>query len=192
MTILVLGLLIFLGVHSVRIMAAPWRAATIARVGESGWKGLYSLASASGLVLIVWGYGLARGHTVLLWTPPTGTRHVTALLTVLAFVLIAAAYVPGNRIKAAVGHPMVLGVLIWALAHLLAKGSLAAVVMFGAFLIWAALDFVSARRRERVAAPRYAGGTLARDAIVVIVGFGGWALFAFMLHGWLIGVRPFG
>jgi uncharacterized membrane protein len=192
MTILILGLLIFLGVHSVRIVAESWRAATIARVGENGWKGLYSLASIVGLVLIVWGYGLTRGHTTLLWTPPTGTRHVAALLTVVAFVLIVAAYVPGNRIKAAVGHPMVLGVLIWALAHLLANGSLAAVVLFGAFLIWAALDFVSARRRERVAVTRYAGGTLARDAIVVIVGLGGWALFAFALHGWLIGVRPFG
>jgi uncharacterized membrane protein len=192
MTILVLGLLIFLGVHSVRIVAESWRAATIARVGENGWKGLYSLASIVGLVLIVWGYGLTRGHPALLWTPPTGMRHVAALLTVVAFVLIAAAYVPGNRIKAAVGHPMVLGVLIWALAHLLANGRLAAVVLFGAFLAWAAVDFVSARRREPVAAPRYAGGTLARDVIVVLVGLGGWALFAFALHGWLIGVRPFG
>ena len=91
MTVLILGLLIFLGAHSVRIVAEPWRAAQIARVGPMGWKGLYSLASAVGLALIVWGYGMARGQPVVLWTPPIWARHVTASLTVLAFVLLAAA-----------------------------------------------------------------------------------------------------
>lgn len=192
MTVLILGLLIFLGVHSVRIVAAPWRAAQIARVGPGGWKGLYALASAVGLVLIVWGYGLARAHPLALWTPPTAARHLAALLTALAFVLLAAAYVPGNRIKAAVGHPMVLGVQVWALAHLFANGSLAAVVLFGAFLVWALADFAAARRRDRLAGTHNPAGTPARDVVVVGVGLVSWALFAFLLHGWLIGVRPFG
>jgi len=192
MTVLILGLLIFLGAHSVRIVAEPWRAAQIARVGPMGWKGLYSLASAVGLALIVWGYGMARGQPVVLWTPPIWARHVTASLTVLAFVLLAAAYVPANRIKTVVGHPMLMGVLLWALAHLLANGTLAAVILFGAFLIWAAVDFASARRRDRVSGTHYPVGTPARDAVVVVVGLASWALFAFVLHGWLIGVRPFG
>ncbi len=192
MTILIMGLIIFLGVHSVRIVAGAGRAALIARIGQHRWKALYSLASAVGLVLIVWGYGLARVHTELLWAPPRWTRDAAALLTAAAFILIAAAYVPGNRIKAAVGHPMVAGILIWSIAHLLANGSLTAVVLFGAFMVWAMLDFVSSRRRDRTAGTRYANGTPVRDAVAVIVGLGGWLLFAFVLHGWLIGVRPFG
>ncbi|MFJ1258490.1 NnrU family protein [Cupriavidus sp. CuC1] len=191
MMVLLLGLLIFLTVHSVRIVAEPWRTAQIARVGPNGWKGLYSLASVVGLVLIVWGFGLARGHPVVLWTPPMWARHVTALLTVLAFVLIAAAYVPGNHIKAVLGHPMVIGVQIWALAHLLANGTLAAVVLFGAFLVWAVADFASARRRDRLAGTRYPAGTLARDAAAVVIGLASWTLFAFVLHGWLAGVPAY-
>ncbi len=191
MMVLLLGLLIFLTVHSVRIVAEPWRAAQIARVGPNGWKGLYSLASVVGLVLIVWGFGLARGHPVVLWTPPMWTHHVTALLTVPASVLIAAAYVPGNRIKAVLGHPMVIGVQIWALAHLLANGTLAAVVLFGAFLVWAVADFASARRRDRQAGTRHPAGTLARDAAVVVIGLASWILFAFVLHGWLAGVPAY-
>jgi uncharacterized membrane protein len=119
-------------------------------------------------------------------------RHLGALLTVPAFVLLAAAYVPGNRIKAAVGHPMVAGVKTWAFAHLLANGTLAAVVLFGAFLVWAVVDFASARRRDRAAGTRYPAGAVSRDAIVLVVGLAAWALFAFLLHGWLIGVSPFG
>jgi uncharacterized membrane protein len=189
--VLVLGLVIFLGVHSVRIVGDGWRAARIARLGELRWKGLYSLASAVGLVLVVWGYGVARGQPVVLWIPPPWTRDVAALLTVPAFVLLAAAYVPGNRIKASIGHPMLAGVKVWAFAHLLANGTLAAVVLFAAFLAWAMADFASARRHDRAAGTRYPAGTLARDAVVVVVGLVAWALFAFLLHGWLIGVRPF-
>ncbi|MBI3143932.1 MAG: NnrU family protein [Pseudogulbenkiania sp.] len=192
MTVLILGLLVFLGMHSVRIVAEPWRAAQIAHLGLTGWKGLFALVSVVGLVLIVWGYGLAREHPLVLWTPPPWTRHVAALLTVPAFVLLVAADVPGNRIKAAVGHPMLLGVQVWALAHLFANGTLEAVVLFGAFLLWALTDFVSARRRDRAAGTCYPAGTLARDALVVVVGLAAWALFAFLLHGWLIGVPPFG
>ena len=191
MTLLILGLILFLGTHSVRIVADDWRTARIAQLGENGWKGLYSLASALGLGLIVWGYGLARAEPVALWAPPGWTKHVAALLTLPAFVLIAAAYVPGNRIKAAVGHPMVAGVKVWAIAHLLSNGNLADVLLFGAFLAWAVLDFRSARQRDRAANLRHPAGTLARDGIVTAAGIGAWALFASVLHLWLIGVRPY-
>ena len=191
MIALILGLLMFLGVHSVRVVGDGWRAAQIARMGETLWKGLYSLAAAVGLALIIWGYHLAQAQPIVLWTPPSWMRHLGALLTVPAFVLLAAAYVPRNRIKAAVGHPMVAGVKLWAFAHLLVNGTLAAMLLFGAFLVWAVVDFTSARRRDRAAGTRYPAGTASRDAVVVVVGLVAWALFAFLLHGWLIGVRPF-
>jgi uncharacterized membrane protein len=192
MSALILGLIVFLGAHSVRIFAEDWRRARIARLGENRWKGLYSLVSALGLVLIVWGYGDARTAPVDLWSPPLWTRHLAALLTLPAFVLLAAAYVPRTRIRAAVGHPMVLGVKVWALAHLLSNGRLADLLLFGAFLGWSVLDYRAARARDRATAARPPAGTAGRDALAVVAGLVGWGAFAWWLHGWLIGVRPFG
>ena len=192
MSALILGLIVFLGAHSVRIFAEDWRRARIARLGENRWKGLYSLVSALGLALIVWGYGDARTAPVDLWSPPLWTRHLAALLTLPAFVLLAAAYVPRTRIRAAVGHPMVLGVKVWALAHLLSNGRLADLLLFGAFLAWSVLDYRAARARDRATAARPAAGTAGADALAVVAGLVGWGVFAWWLHGWLIGVRPFG
>jgi uncharacterized membrane protein len=192
MPVLILGLVVFLGAHSVRILADDWRTRQIARLGELKWKGLWSVVSAIGLVLTVYGYGLARTQPVMLWTPPVWARHLAGLLTLLAFVLLAAAYVRGNHLKARFGHPMVLAVKAWALAHLVANGTLNAVVLFGAFLVWAVADFAAARRRDRAMGTVYPAGALSRDAITVAAGLLGWAVFAFLLHGWWIGVRPFG
>lgn len=192
MTLLLLGLVLFLGVHSTRIVADGWRTATIARVGEMPWKGIYSLLSIAGFVLLVIGYGAARQSPVVLFAPPVWTRHLAALLTIPAFVLLVAAYVPGNAIKRAVGHPMVAGVKVWALAHLLANGTLADVLLFGTFLAWAVLCFIAARRRDRVAGTSYPAGPGSRTAITVVVGLAAWAVFAFALHRPLIGVAPFG
>lgn len=191
MLLLTLGLIVFLGAHSVRILAPDWRAARIARLGENRWKGIYSLVSALGLGLLIWGYGQSREVPVDLWYPPRWTVHVTALLTLPAFILLAAAYVPGNRIKAAVGHPMVAGVKIWALAHLISNGRLADVVLFGAFLAWAVVDFRSARQRDREAGVTYPAKGAARDGVAVAAGLAAWMLFAGFLHTWLIGVRPY-
>ena len=192
MLYLVLGLVLFLGVHSVRIVADGWRTQTMARVGEGAWKGLVSLASAAGLVLIVWGYGLARQQPVALWLPPVGMRHAAALLTLIAFILLVAAYVPRNAIKARLHHPMVLGVKVWALAHLIAHGNLADVVLFGACLVWAVLDFRAARQRDRAQATVYASGTAAGTVATLVVGAVAWAAFAFWAHAMLIGVAPLG
>jgi len=120
MGVLILGLVLFLGVHSVRIVANDWRTQVIAQRGEGAWKGLYSVLSVVGLVLVVWGYGLARQQPVVLWVPPVATRHIAALLTLVAFILLTAPYVPRNGIKARLHHPMVLGVKVWAFAHLTA------------------------------------------------------------------------
>lgn len=192
MTLLVIGLLVFLGVHSVRVFADGWRTRTIASWGEMRWKGLYTLASIVGLVLVVWGFGQARTQPVQLWSPPLGLRHLASLLTLAAFILIAAAYVPGNHLKARVGHPMVLGVKTWALAHLLANGNLAHVLLFGGFLAWSVLLFVASRRRDRLAGTVYPAGRAGATVATVVAGIIAWAAFAFWLHGLLIGIRPVG
>lgn len=192
MTLLVVGLVLFLGTHSVRIFADGFRSAQVARLGINGWKAIYSVVSIAGFVLLVYGYGLARESPTVVFVPPPWMRHVTALLTIPAFVLLAAAYVPGTRIKRAVGHPMVAGVKIWAFAHLLANGTLADVVLFGAFLAWAVFDYVAARRRDRAVGRIYPTGPVARDVIAVAIGLAAYVVFAFWLHAWWIGVRPFG
>ncbi len=192
MTWLILGLALFLGVHSVRIVADGWRAATLARVGEGVWKGLYALASLAGFALIVWGYDEARMAPVDLWFPPLWTRHLAALLTLPAFVLLVAAYVPGNHLKAALGHPMLAGTKLWALAHLASNGRLADLLLFGGFLVWSALCFRAARRRDRAAGLARPAASGARTALAIAAGVIAWAAFALYLHGALIGVRPFG
>jgi len=192
MTLLVLGLLIFLGVHSTRVFAEGWRSAQLARMGEKGWKGAYAVASLAGFVMLVWGYGLARQEPVPLWTPSVGMRHLASLLTLGSFVLIAAAHVPRNSLKARIGHPMVAGVKLWALAHLLANHTLADLLLFGGFLVWAVLCFRAARARDRAAGTTYPAGTLKGNLIAVGGGVAAWVVFALWLHGPLIGVRPFG
>ena len=189
---LVAGLVIFLGVHSTRMLADDWRSRTIERLGAKPWKAVYTLVSIAGLALLVWGYGVARQQPVQLWSPPVGLRHLAALLTWLAFVLLAAAEVPGNQIKARLHHPMLLGTKVWALAHLLANGTLAGAILFGSFLLWAVTMFASARRRDRREAVLYTPGTAVRTLITLAAGTLAWAVFAFWLHGLLIGIRPIG
>jgi uncharacterized membrane protein len=189
---LVAGLVVFLGVHSSRMLADGWRSRTIERLGAKPWKAVYALVSLAGLALLVLGYGVARQQPVQLWSPPVGLRHAAALLTWFAFVLLAAAYVPGNQIKARLHHPMLLGTKVWALAHLLANGTLAGAILFGSFLLWAVTMFASARRRDRREAVRYASGKASRTVITLAAGSVAWAAFAFWLHGLLIGIRPIG
>ena len=192
MSVLVLGLVIFLGAHSVRIFADPWRTRQIARLGEMGWKGAYSVVSAVGLALLMWGYGIARRDPVVLWTPPVWAPHLAALLTLIAFILFLAAYIPGNHFKAWVKHPMALSAALWAFAHLVANGTLNAVVLFAAFLVWGVLAYFAARRRDLALGAVYPAGTLGKDGIAVVGGAVAWVVFAFWLHGWWIGVRPLG
>lgn len=192
MIYLVLGLALFLGVHSSRMWAGDWRERTVQRLGAGPWKGLYSVVSLAGLALLIWGYGQARQMPVQLWNPPVGMRHLAALLTLMAFVFLAAAYVPGNQIKARLHHPMVLGVKTWALAHVLANGTLSGLVLFGSFLAWAVALFIASRRRDREAGVVYAPGRAGRTVLTVLVGALAWAAFAMWLHGLLIGIRPLG
>lgn len=191
MSLLVIGLVIFLGVHSVRIVADPWRSQVIARIGPGAWKLGYSLLSIAGFAAIVVGWGEARQSPQLLWAAPLWLRHAAALFTLAAFVLLAAAYVPRNAIKAAVGHPMIAGVKLWALVHLLVDGTVAGVLLFGSFLVWSIFDFVAARRRDRRDGVRPAPARAWATLITLAIGVAAWAVFAFWLHREWIGVAPF-
>ena len=192
MSILIIGLVIFLGMHSVRIFADGWRVQKLAQWGEGAWKGLYSVGSLVGFALIVWGYGLARQQPVVLWVPPVATRHIAATLMLFAMILLVAAYVPGNAIKSKLRHPMTLSVKTWALAHLLANGNVADVLLFGSFLVWAVACFIAARKRDRAAGTVYAAGKAVPTVVTVVVGLVAYGVFAMYLHKWLIGVPVFG
>ena len=193
MLVLVAGLVLFLGVHSVSIVAPGWRSAMLARVGERPWKGIYSAAAGIGLVLIVVGYGIARHSPVVLYTPPAGLRHLALLVMLPVFPLLFATYLPG-RIQSAAKHPTLLAVKFWAAAHLLANGTLADVLLFGGFLAWAVADRISVKRRPAkeahdvpAAPPRPAN-----DAIAVVAGLLVYALFLKGGHRWLTGVSLLG
>jgi uncharacterized membrane protein len=188
MGIFLVGLVLFLGVHSVAIVAPRWRDAQVARLGEGAWKGLYSGLAAIGLGTLIYGYGLARHAPIVLYTPPRALHDLALLLMVAFFPLLIAAYLPG-RIQRAAKHPMLLSVKVWATAHLLANGTLADVLLFGGFLAWAVLDRIAVKRRPA----RAIAGAPARpwnDAIVVVVGLALYAFFLLRGHRWLIGVSP--
>jgi uncharacterized membrane protein len=155
------------------------------------WKGLDSLVALVGLVLIIVGFSNA-GEQEPLWQPPFFMAHVTALLVLFAFILVAAANVPRNHLKATLGHPMVLGVKLWAFGHLLANGQPRHLLLFGAFLVWAIVDYAASRRRDRAAGVTYPTGTLKGDLLAIIGGFAFWLVFVAYLHHLLIGVSPLG
>lgn len=188
MLVLVIGLILFLGSHSVRIFAPGWSRSRSAAMGENAWKGVYSLVSLLGFVLIVYGYGLARLSSPLLYIPPAWISHVTALLMVFAFIALGIYMLPAGRLKPMLKHPMLVAVKIWAFAHLLANGDLASILLFGAFLAWAVLDRISVKRRG-VAVP--AAGPVKQDVAAVALGLVLYGLFVWKLHWWLFGVQPF-
>ncbi len=188
MTYLVLGLLLFLGMHSVSIVAPAWRDRTVARIGAGPWRGLYSLVSVSGFVLLIWGYGIARQQAVPLYSPPLWAGRVTALLMLPVFPLLLAPYLPG-RIKAALEHPMLIAVMLWAIAHLIANGTSADVLLFGCFLAWAVADRLSYMYRA-VRPLRTAPPSKLNDVIAVVAGLVLYVVFALWLHVRWIGVSP--
>lgn len=190
MSTLLLGLVLFLGVHSVSIVAPAWRDAMAARLGAGAWKGLYSLLSLVGFLLLVKGFALSRLEPAPVWVPPAGLRHVAALLMLPVFPLLFAAYLPG-RIRTAAKHPMLVAVKFWALAHLLANGMLAEIVLFGSLLAWAVLERISLKRRAPRATPS-APGKPFNDLLAVVLGLAVYAAFVMGAHLWLIGVAPFG
>lgn len=191
MTILILGLVLFLGIHSIRIFADPWRTLQTEKMGEPKWKGICSLLALIGFILIIYGYGQSS-PSITIWSPPLWTWHITAALTLIAFILLAAAHVPKNGIKAKVKDPMVLGVKTWALAHLISNGSLAGIILFGSFLVWAILDFKSCRRRGNNSLDAPTEASLMMTLATYTTGIAAWFIFAIYIHQALFGISPFG
>lgn len=192
MSWLIAGLVLLLGVHSLGVAAPAFRERQVTRLGERVWKGIYALVSLAGLALIVWGYAIARRDPVHVWQPPAWMPHLTALFAVVGFILIAAAYIPGSRIKAVLGHPMVAGVKTWSFGHLIGNGTLAGIVLFGVIVLWSAWLFAALRRRDRASGKAGPPGSRARDVAVAVVGVVAALVFAKYLHGPLIGLAPFG
>ena len=189
---LILGLIVFLGPHGLT-MHRPSRSRLIKRLGVGPYKGLYSLVSLVGLVLIIYGYGVYRNAGMIpVWSPPYWMRHLTFLFVLIAFVLVPAAYAP-THIKAALKHPMITAVMLWSLGHLLVRGDLGSIVMFGAFLLWGVVARISMARRDPddkqgpplpVREPHWGA-----DAVAVVVGVLVYAIFLVWLHPLLIGVQ---
>ncbi|MDQ4060491.1 MAG: NnrU family protein [Pseudomonadota bacterium] len=185
MAILLVGLVLFLGAHLLPTFPEP-RARLRGRLGEGPYRGLFSLVSLVGFALIVWGY--SRAPFVGVWTPPVWTRHLALLLMIPAMILLVATYAPPGRIKAAVRHPMLAAVKIWAFAHLLANGDLASILLFGAFLAYAVYDRISVKHREARGEVTVRGGPARNDVYAVLGGLALYAVFAVWLHPLLIGV----
>jgi uncharacterized membrane protein len=186
MPILVIGLVVFLGVHLVRVVAPDFREQQIA-ANERRWKGVYTLISFAGLALIIWGWNVYRPEAPEIYEPPSWGRHLAALLVLLAFISFAASG-PAGRIKHWIKHPMLTGTILWSVGHLLANGDLASLLLFGGFLVWAVVDLIAASQRGD---PAPVAERPMSDVIAVVAGAALFAVFGLWVHGWLFGADPF-
>jgi len=186
MLMLIAGLIVFFGPHSIEIVAPRWRDRALLHLGVGTWKGVYSLISAAGLALALFGFARARGSPVVLYVSPAWLHYVTWLLMLPVFPALIATYLPG-RIKTASRHPMLAAVKLWASAHLLVNGTLADVLLFGSFLAWAVAVRISLKRRVPAPVPG-APPSRYNDLIVLLAGLGLYALFIWRLHALIIGV----
>jgi len=182
MILLIAGLIIFIGMHSVRVFFDASRTRFIEKNSVIAWKGIYSVISLVGLVLIVYGYQQTRLEPINIWHPPAAMRHIASLLMLFSFVLLAATYVPGNAVKAKLVHPMLIGIKIWSIAHLLANGRLGDILLFTVFLAWAVVAFIACRRRDRAQVSHDASVNeysfnLTSTVITVIAGVGAYLVF---------------
>src|SRR5215813_3214705 len=191
LAIMIIGLAVFLGAHTL-VALRPQRAAVIARVGERPYRGLFALVSLIGIILI--GYGFARYRAagyIDIWTPPRWTRHATAALVWPSIIAIVAAYVP-SELKRVLKHPMLVGVKLWAVAHLLSNGDLGSIILFGSILAWAVYDRIAVKYRgDAVALPKPAAG-YRNDFIAVVVGTLVYFALGLWFNPWVIGKPVFG
>ncbi|MBT8580424.1 NnrU family protein [Polynucleobacter paneuropaeus] len=189
MALFLIGLIIFLASHSCRIFAESWRNHMIDRIGEVKWKGLYTIVSLVGFIIMMIGYGQARQNTLVLWQPNALLIYIALALNLVAFIFLAGSSPSNNAIRLKLKHPMILGVKVWALAHLISNGTLVDLILFGSFLLWAVLDFRSARKRP-IHMPQQAEISTKATMITIASGVILWLVFIFGLHQYLIGVSP--
>lgn len=187
MLIFILGLVVFFAIHVVRMLAPGFREAQIAKMGEGPWKGIYSLVSALGLGLIIWGWMRYRLDAPEIYTPPEWGWHATLLLVLVALILNFAAYVPTGKIKATVGNPFLLAVILWSIGHLVANGDLASLILFGSFLIYSVWNLIAVVGRDQ---PTPVFATYWGDVLAVALGLGTYVVLILWLHVWLFGVPP--
>ncbi len=186
MSWLVAGLIIFFAVHAISIINEPWRDRMVAKMGEGPWKGIYSVVAAIGFLLIVWGYGLARQESAVIYFSAPWLMHLSMLLLIPVFPLLLATYFPG-RIRTFARHPMLIATILWAFAHLLVNGRLTDVLLFGSFLVWSGLDLFSMRQRVQRPVPS-APASRFNDLISLVLGLALYSMFVVWLHSMLIGV----
>ena len=192
MALLILGLIIFLGIHSINLVFPALREKAISKFGLFPWKGLYALIAILGFILIVNGYSRALDNPIWLWQSPLWLNHLTALFMIPAFILLVAAYLPANVFKARMGHPMLIATKIWSILHLAISGTLAGLFLFGGFLVWSVVSFAVLRRRDRASNKRPVEVVRAYTITTIIAGVVLWAIFAFWAHYALMGIAPFG
>jgi uncharacterized membrane protein len=191
MGLLILGLVVFIGTHIFTTRRAA-RANLIARIGEGPYKALYSVLSLIGLVLIAYGFARYRATGWIdVWYPPVWTKHLAAALVWPAIICLIAAYIPG-RIKTTLKHPMLVGIKLWATAHLIANGDLGSIVLFGSFLAWAVFDRISVKRRADPSGLQIPNGGVRNDIIAVVVGTLVYVALGLWFHPAVIGVPVFG
>jgi uncharacterized membrane protein len=190
MTWLILGLVLFIGTHSVRIVADDWRTRVRQSMGAGPYKGIYSVLTVLGFVLMVWGYGQARQDSALLWAAPIGMYHATATLMLISMVLLAGFHAKRSAISVKLRHPMLWSVVVLCVAHLMVNGRVADLVLFGSLGVWAVADLVSCYWRDVALGTTYPKPTTRATVINVVAGLVFYAVFAFWLHEPLIGVRP--
>ena len=191
LAILIIGLLVFLAPH-VFVTWRKARAALIARLGELPYRALFGIIAIAGIVLIAWGFADYRAHGLIpVWTPPAWTRHLTALLVWPAIILVTAAYIPGD-IKRTLKHPLLAGIKLWAVAHLIANGDLGGMILFGAILAWAVFDRISLKHRSDPGAPPIPVGGRRNDVIAVVVGTILYLALGLVFHPLVIGLPVFG
>ena len=191
LAVMILGLVLFLGAHTLPAQR-KWRRRAIAALGEGGYKIVYALVSLLGIALIVWGFGHYRATGWIdIWNPPKALKHITVALMLPAVILVVAAYIRGH-IYTALKHPMLAGVKLWAAAHLLANGDLGSIILFGSFLGWAVFDRISLKHRSDAGAPSIPVGGWGNDLIAAAVGTVAYLALAFAFHPVVIGVPVMG
>ena len=185
MTLMIIGLVILIGTHLVRIVWPGFREQMITRLGKGPWRGIYSILALAGLAATIWGYGAARPETQFLYVLPGWVAHLVMLLMLISMILVAASLLPPGRIKQAVKHPLLIGTKTWAIAHLLVNGDTVSIILFGSLLMWAVLALISVKRRGE---PDPVAESVMYDLAAVGAGIALWFAIVYGLHEWLIGV----